>query len=383
MGGVGQPKRSIDVHKTPTKLWTQYRQPKEDDTLEESSQSGTGAIIEENEENDNPQPSPRKINMEKLEPCERKYRSRSPLKQSPESFPTPPRKVGSDNDGDTSKENSIIDVDNDQIFDDSIFTVYSDNDLSRMHSRISKKWRKKWDKDDVSKRTFTTDTIDRLVAKHESIVELEEVQEPEEEEKLPLVQSSPSSPTQDQNLSTCSDWFNTTRDEMILYEKFGEDYDVVVNQMTHEEKTKLKQEVENCVPKEASELLAMHQSSEECLSAAEMSPVVPSSPVPVPKPRTMTPVKERPVEKTPLKMFTAPGIENSPEKRLFKTPSRTPNYLRPTTASKLRMSPRKHLQVPSPHFRAKDSNDVTPCPRAGFASSPNEVAKPSKFSLST
>jgi hypothetical protein len=27
--------------------------------------------------------------------------------------------------------------------------------------------------------------------------------------------------------STCSDWFNTTREEMILYEKFGEDYDVV------------------------------------------------------------------------------------------------------------------------------------------------------------
>ena len=25
------------------------------------------------------------------------------------------------------------------------------------------------------------------------------------------------------NISTCSDWFNTTRDEMILYEKFGED----------------------------------------------------------------------------------------------------------------------------------------------------------------
>ena len=27
--------------------------------------------------------------------------------------------------------------------------------------------------------------------------------------------------------STCSDWFNTTREEMILYERFGEDYDEV------------------------------------------------------------------------------------------------------------------------------------------------------------
>ena len=33
--------------------------------------------------------------------------------------------------------------------------------------------------------------------------------------------------------------------------------------MTHDEKAKLKLEVENCTPKEASELLAMHQSKEE------------------------------------------------------------------------------------------------------------------------
>ena len=34
-----------------------------------------------------------------------------------------------------------------------------------------------------------------------------------------------------QNSSTCSEWFNTTRDEMILFEKFGEDYDEVVNKV--------------------------------------------------------------------------------------------------------------------------------------------------------
>ena len=61
---MGGPKRSIDIHKTPTKLWTQYRVPKEDDTLEESAERENGAIIEENEENADPQPSPRKINME-------------------------------------------------------------------------------------------------------------------------------------------------------------------------------------------------------------------------------------------------------------------------------------------------------------------------------
>ena len=36
-----------------------------------------------------------------------------------------------------------------------------------------------------------------------------------------------------QNTSTCSEWFNTTRDEMILFEKFGEDYDEIVNEMSH------------------------------------------------------------------------------------------------------------------------------------------------------
>ena len=125
--------------------------------------------------------------------------------------------------------------------------MYSDNDLSRMHSKISKKWRKKWDKDS-DKKTFTTETIDRLVAKHESLVILEEEAAVNEEAEV-------------QNLSTCSDWFNSTRDEMILYEKFGEDYDVIVNQMSHEEKSKLRAEVDICVPKEASELLAMHSVS--------------------------------------------------------------------------------------------------------------------------
>ena len=115
--------------------------------------------------------------------------------------------------------------------------MYSDNDLSRMHSKISKKWRKKWDKDE-SKRTFTADTIDRLVAKHESIVELEAEEEKNHEKSL--LQSSQND-EQLQNLSTCSDWFNTTRDEMILFEKFGEEYDVIGNSTKiHQKKTKRK-----------------------------------------------------------------------------------------------------------------------------------------------
>ena len=374
----GGPKRSIDIHKTPTKLWTQYRTHKED-SLEESTQN-SNIILEENEENDDPQPSPRKINMERHETCERKYRSRSPLKNSPENLPTPPRKIREgqkeeDSEADTSKEASILDVNNDQLFDDSIFTVYSDNDLSRMHSKISKKWRKKWDKDDVKKRTFTTETIDRLVAKQESLVIMEEEREPSPQKHL-VVDNEPADAGEGgqlQNLSTCSDWFNSTRDEMILYEKFGEDYDVIVNQMSHEEKAKLKDEVDKCVPKEASELLAMHQSKD----SVDTEDLLPPSPAPIPKPRTMTPVKETTVQKTtsPMKLF--PSLTPGADRRLFKTPQKTPNYLRPTTASKMRMSPRKHLS-PHHHRAKEDGNDITPCPRSGFALSPNEIPKPRK-----
>ena len=57
--------------------------------------------------------------------------------------------------------------------------------------------------------------------------------------------------------STCSDWFNTTREEMVLYEKFGENYDDVVNQMSHAEKEKLKEEVKNTKAKTEEELMAL------------------------------------------------------------------------------------------------------------------------------
>ena len=124
-------------------------------------------------------PSPRKINMEKIEPCERKYRSRSPIKDlnqlSPSNIKTPPRRIlhSREDDADTSKENSILDVGNDQMFDDSIFTEYDDKNLSCMSTNMTKKWRKKWEKEDLRKKTFGTETIDRLVAKQESLLQEE------------------------------------------------------------------------------------------------------------------------------------------------------------------------------------------------------------------
>ena len=131
---MGGPKRSIDIHKTPTKLWTQYRLPKPDDESLEESKAEIGAIMEENEENDDPKPSPRKINMEKLEKCERKYRSRSPLKGD-DNFPTPPRKMGQE-DCDTSKENSII---GNQFFKSGILVKMSKRHLTLIVSDIESK----------------------------------------------------------------------------------------------------------------------------------------------------------------------------------------------------------------------------------------------------
>ena len=66
---------------------------------------------------------------------------------------------------------------------------------------------------------------------------------------------TPTSPADISNLSTCSDWFNTTREEMILYEKFGQDYDIIVEKMSKKEKEKLKEEVSKATPKDAKELL--------------------------------------------------------------------------------------------------------------------------------
>merc|ERR1712228_969143 len=54
---------------------------------------------------------------------------------------------------------------------------------------------------------------------------------------------------------------NTTREEMILYERFGENYDIIVEKMCKEEKVKLKEEVSKATPKDAMELLEKSQSN--------------------------------------------------------------------------------------------------------------------------
>ena len=46
-------------------------------------------------------------------------------------------------DGSPDKECSILDVNNDQMFDDTVFTEYDEQNISTMTKKISKYWRKK------------------------------------------------------------------------------------------------------------------------------------------------------------------------------------------------------------------------------------------------
>ena len=249
--GTAFPKRSIDI--TPAKkVWMDYRV--QENSIEEE-ESVVSTRDEENDENVDPKvnseiptdssklfkspvkPSPRKIDSEKLKdldlsPSSKHFDNHSPKNEKSCNFilqfsemKTPPRKIIND-DHESSDEDSILDVNNDQMFEDSIYTEYDDKNLSCMSNKMAKKWRKRWQKEDSEKNTFTADTIDRLVAKQRSLI-IEE-----EEIKIDTPDQPQDEAEEDvNNLSTCSDWFNTTRDEMILFEKFGEDYDEVVNKV--------------------------------------------------------------------------------------------------------------------------------------------------------
>ena len=50
-------------------------------------------------------------------------------------------------------------------------------------------------------------------------------------------------------------WFNNTHDEMVLYERYGDDYEAVVAAMTTEERRRLKREVDGSEAKTVIELL--------------------------------------------------------------------------------------------------------------------------------
>ena len=159
---------------------------------------------------------------------------------------------------------SLIDVENDQMFDNSIFTEYNDKDISAMSCHLSQQFienkireeRRKTgnfvvapaigdlvqEKDKRLARSLNASSTN--IIPETPCLSLEEIKD-----------QTTSKERRESSASSCSDWFNTTREEMILYEKFGEDYDVIVGKMTHDEKTKLKEEVSKATPKSAEELL--------------------------------------------------------------------------------------------------------------------------------
>ena len=68
-----------------------------------------------------------------------------------------------------------------------------------------------------------------------------------------------------------TDWFNTTREEMILYEKYGADYDVIVDRMGTAEKIKLREEISKVTPKDPLQLLGS-----SCLTPEQVAEVKPN-----------------------------------------------------------------------------------------------------------
>jgi len=236
------------------------------------------------------------------------------------------------------------------------------------------------------------------------------------------------------NSSRASEWFDNTHDEMLLFERYGENYDEAVAAMSVPEKRQLKAELAGLTPKTAVELvgeeaLGLKEEERPFEEAAPTVKEIPETPqLPTPKPRTLTPMQERtpPLLEAAAKSGFSPRLLSSPEelkplrddlylalggtpkmgkpatpKRVpaasmapvthtpvnpFKTPekkprhfaeatstasgggrkkttplratARTPNYLRPTSASKHRASPRKDPFTNEPV-------DVTICTRHG------------------
>jgi len=170
----------------------------------------------------------------------------------------------------------IIDVDNDQLFDDSLYSL--DDDLERRLSTISNKINDKWSK------SFTKENKKREKLKNkrqkegassslsgnELTFRLDEfINSTERSCYYSSAGSLPPSRNVTQNETTAAAFatanegttagafttanegaagpteFDTTAEEMALYEMFGEDYDEIVDKMPEDEKRKLKEQLNN------------------------------------------------------------------------------------------------------------------------------------------
>ena len=74
------------------------------------------------------------------------------------------------------EESSIIDVDNDQMFDDTVFTEYDDLSLSRMTQKMSKHWRNKFKNEDkMAKKHIDNVSLEELVQRQTDKPETEKL----------------------------------------------------------------------------------------------------------------------------------------------------------------------------------------------------------------
>ena len=78
-------------------------------------------------------------------------------------------KCSNDEGSESNEEASLIDVNNDQMFDDTVFTEYDDLSISRMTQKMSKHWRKKFKTEDKNKNEKKIDNIslEELVQRQE------------------------------------------------------------------------------------------------------------------------------------------------------------------------------------------------------------------------
>jgi len=296
------------------------------------------------------------------------------------------------------RENSILDVNNDQLFDDSIFTEYDASNLSSLAitgAATAKSWQQVAKQERRKTGNFVeAPSIASLVSACSEDVTTTCVPEtPVSSLSLDQVdqetRDAEAVRRRDSSASTFSDYFNTTREEKILFQRYGEDYDEIVGQMPRSEKMRLKQEVGSMEAEDPNELI-QQPPAEVSNAAASISthsfikvvekdedllkspPFCPENSIFMP-PTAVAPQqgsiepsltesvaaktqasKSNPEMKTPGRFLTA-GKSSNPE--MFRTPTFSrvlqpsaapssggktmPNYLRPTQSSRLKASPSK------------------------------------------
>jgi len=143
---------------------------------------------------------------------------------------------------------------------------------------------------------------------------------PEETSSRSIYHTAPSSPRRSEVPEPC---FDTTADEMILFEMFGDCYDEKVESMSTEEKRELQEELERMKARESVSALRARMlrigavGSNRSSIASTMSSFSPhASPSPAPSPMHATPMEDRSDEK-PFEEVLGEQIEDSLQRRLI------------------------------------------------------------------